>query len=99
MCIRMDAADNVATVLEKVSAGEVVDIVDTEKKLIRRVTAQEEIPFAHKISIAPLDKGTLVYKFGVVIGRCMEELPIGRLVHVHNVISIKGAEQVREANR
>ena len=97
MCIRMDAADNVATVLEKTCAGDKLNILDRNKQLVGHITAKEEIPFAHKISIKPIEKGELIYKFGVVVGRCIETLPEGGLVHVHNLISIKGAEQIRRA--
>ena len=99
ICIRMDEQDNVATVLERVSAGERLEVLDQKKSLVGEVTAREDIPFAHKICIRPIGYREYVYKYGVVIGRCMEDVPVGGYVHVHNVISIKGAEEVRRRAR
>ena len=98
-CIRMDGRDNVATVLEKVSAGERLQILDQQKNHVGELTALEDIPFAHKVCIRPIGEREYVIKFGVVIGRCIKAVGVGGYVHVHNVISIKGSEEVRGKER
>ena len=99
MCILMNRADNVATVLENTEEGDVLQILDKNKNSLGEVTATERIPFAHKICVRPIEKNDVVVKFGVVIGRATERIPTGGYAHVHNVISIKGSEEVlnREA--
>ena len=93
-CIIMNPQDNVATLIKKVRAGDVLDIADTRMEHFGRVTAIESIPFAHKICLKDLKRGDLVIKYGQIIGRASADIPCGSYAHVHNVISIEGSEQV-----
>lgn len=94
MCILMNQADNVATVLEDIEAGEQLEIVDKDKNLLGVVTAIEKIPFAHKICVCPIEEKEVAIKFGVIIGRATKKIPVGGYAHIHNIISIKGAEEI-----
>ena len=90
----MDMTDNVATLLQKTSAGKEIAIRNRNMDPVGTVIAKEDIPFAHKISIADIKKGGFVIKFGVIIGRATSDINMGGYAHVHNVISIKGRESV-----
>lgn len=94
MCILMAPSDNVATVLQNTEAHDRLSIVDRDKNKVGEVVAVEAIPFAHKICVRPISQKAVVMKFGVVIGRAMADIPAGGYAHIHNVISIKGSEDV-----
>jgi altronate dehydratase small subunit len=94
LSILIDGADNVATVLQKTHPGDEIIVQDRNLKKVGNVISRGEIPFAHKISLVDIGKGCSIYKFGVVIGRATADISTGDHVHVHNVISIEGAEKV-----
>lgn len=91
-CIIMQEQDNVATVLKKTSPGETLSIADRAMQEVGRVTATQVIPFAHKICLRRIPAGAPVIKYGQVIGRARADIAVGEYVHVHNVVSIAGAE-------
>jgi len=79
--IRINAADNVATVLDDVEAGAMViqgPLVPLE------IQALEPIRQGHKIALDDLEPGAQILKFGVPIA--VATLPIlrGQWVHLHN---------------
>lgn len=84
----LDPADNVASVIEKVSAGEVVIARVGEETA--KVTALEDIPFGFKIALADVEAGQSVVKYGEIIGRASKPIVRGALVHVHNVEGNRG---------
>ena len=94
LCILMDTNDNVATVLQETSPELELVIQDRSMTEVGKVTANESIPYAHKISVTNINKGDCIYKFGSVIGRAISDINKGNYVHVHNVISIKSAESI-----
>jgi len=94
LSILMDVADNVATVLEKTYPGDEITVRDRNMKKVGNVVSRVTIPFAHKVSLADIKSGCRIYKFGAVIGRATADISMGDHVHVHNVISIEGAEKV-----
>jgi hypothetical protein len=87
-CIIMNPADNVATVLQKVSPGDVLDILDTDMKKTGTVASSSEMPFGHKICLTPLQTGSAVVKCGEVVGKTTAAVGKGGYVHIHNVISL-----------
>lgn len=93
-CILMNPTDNVATVLQDTKAHERLVVIDCDMVQIGEIISTERIPFAHKICIQTIHQKEFVVKFGVVIGRAAVDIPAGRCAHVHNVVSIKGAENV-----
>ena len=95
--ILMDGADNVATVLQETHPGDEITVQDRKMKKVGSVVSKGVIPFAHKICLVDIGVGSYVYKFGVVIGRATADIRMGDHVHVHNVISIEGAEKVVKA--
>ncbi len=81
----LDKADNVATVLREIEAGESVSIAGPSGPL--NVVASERIPIFHKIAIKPLPSGADVLKYGDSIGVLVTNIDKGTLVHVHNLRS------------
>lgn len=83
--IGLSAADNVATLLHAVAAGDTVRV--SVNGQIRAVVATGDIPLCHKISLAPLKAGARVIKYGQPIGSTLEPVAAGAHVHVHNMRS------------
>lgn len=83
--VAIDAADNVATVLRAVAAGETIRV-----KIGNDVTESrlaEAIPFCHKVALIPIGAGAKVVKYGAPIGSAQSAIAAGTHVHVHNMCS------------
>jgi altronate dehydratase small subunit len=78
---RVDARDNVATVLADVTPGP-VELVGGDP-----IEATEAIAHGHKIALMDIPAGRDVIKFGVPIGRASADIPAGAWVHLHNLES------------
>jgi altronate dehydratase small subunit len=76
--------DNVATALEALEAGRVLDRPGAA------ITVREAIPRGHKIALAPIPAGGSVIKYGSSIGVATAEIAAGAHVHTHNVASARG---------
>ena len=85
--IRLSPADNVATVLRAVAAGEHLRVRCGTK--IMDVRACEPIPLCHKISLAEIGSASPVIKYGQPIGEASAPIPLGAHVHVHNMRSAR----------
>ncbi|MFQ5895793.1 MAG: UxaA family hydrolase [Nitrospinota bacterium] len=81
--------DSVATCLGSVKAGEEVEIL-FEGKRGRRLKANQEIPYAHKVALKDLKKGESVLKYGLSIGSASANIREGDYIHVHNLESNRG---------
>jgi altronate dehydratase small subunit len=81
--IVVDQRDNVATALRPLEQGESVEVeVGGRTEAVR---ALRPIPFGHKISLADIEPGEQVLKYGEVIGLATQSIAKGQHVHVHNV--------------
>lgn len=81
--IVISAADNVATALEALDAGQVLSEVGS-------LTVREPIPRGHKIAVRAITSGSAVMKYGSPIGIATADIPAGAHVHTHNVASARG---------
>lgn len=88
IALLMDRQDNTAVVTQDVKAGDTVFVEGTA------YTAGEDIPMGHKIAIRNISQDEMVYKYGKVIGRASQDIPMGNWVHCHNVEDI--TELLRE---
>jgi len=79
--------DNVATLLDPGQAGEACVL---QGEASGRLTLLQDVPFGHKVCLAPTPAGGTVLKYGVVIGKAREALKIGEHAHVHNIESTRG---------
>ena len=78
------AADNVATALEPIAAGQTITAGAAT------VTAAEPIPRGHKIALRAIRAGDVVMKYGNAIGTASSDIAAGAHVHTHNVESARG---------
>ncbi len=77
--IHLHPSDNVAIARVPISAGAQLRIDG------RSVTAKENVPAGHKISIAPIAAGAVVSRYGQNIGRARIAIEPGRHVHTQNL--------------
>ncbi len=77
--------DNVATAKSPIKSGTSLTISKAKK-----ITAKEEIPFAHKIALRGIPRDGAVIKYGERIGRAIREIKPGEWVHIHNVTGERG---------
>ena len=80
----MAETDTVATAIDDLEAGHVVD------DETHGVELTEDVPFGHKIALIPMAKGDVVRKYGEVIGRATRDVEPGEWVHTHNCESTRG---------
>lgn len=80
----ISARDNVATALEPLEPGRLLDLGSL------RVAVAEPVPRGHKVSLRPIAAGDAVLKYGSPIGTATADIPAGRHVHTHNVASNRG---------
>ena len=76
-------SDNVATLIDDVSAG-AVEIIGAVR---REIIATEKISAGHKIALTGIAAGAAVVKFGVRIGHAGKPISTGAWVHLHNLAS------------
>ncbi len=66
--------------LRDIAAGESVDL-DGPTSL----TAVQDIPYSHKVALAPIEAGEEIIKYGEPIGRASRDIRAGEWVHAHNI--------------
>ena len=84
--LRLSDADDVAIAMEDIPPGTEVEVAGAG-----RVTAPRGIPRGHKVAVRDLTAGTLVRKYGHVIGVVTAAVRAGEHVHVHNLALPEGA--------
>ena len=82
--IAISDQDNVATALEPLEPGRVLEIAG------QRVTVGAAIPRGHKIALRSIRAGEPVIKYGSPIGTATTDIAAGTHVHTHNVESRRG---------
>ena len=82
----MDEKDNVVTCVAKVPAGE--QVIYRKGEEVCTLTAEEEIPYCHKIALTDLALGEEVIKYGELIGKTREPVKKGRWVSHNNIYSV-----------
>jgi len=81
--------DNVATILSNdIKSGMTIPVTVLGEELQVKVNA--EIPFGHKVAIKPIKKGETILKYGLSIGKAMEDIEFGSHVHIHNIEPVRG---------
>ena len=81
--IVISGADNVATALDALDAGQVLAELGS-------ITVREPIPRGHKVAVRAIAAGAVVIKYGSPIGTATTDIPAGAHVHTHNVSSSRG---------
>ncbi len=83
--VMLNAADTVATALKPIAAGAAIRIKAPNG--MRTLTARDAVPLFHKIALVALAAGTVVKKYGEVIGETSAAIEAGAHVHTHNLVS------------
>ena len=86
--IVLNVRDNVAMAMTDLEAGAELELEVGDRPLIVKLTA--DVPFGHKFSLARIEAGAPVIKYGEVIGMASSTIRPGDYVHVHNVVSTRG---------
>jgi hypothetical protein len=79
--LRLHPDDDVLISARVLRAGEAVDVDGVT------VTITDDVPTGFKLAARALAAGQLVHRLGVPIGRTTAAVPVGGLVHVHNLAS------------
>jgi (2R)-sulfolactate sulfo-lyase subunit alpha len=78
--------DNVGVVVvEGVEAGTDLLAIVTEDNSDFTITTQHDIPIGHKIALSDFTEGDTVIKYGVDIGRIVQNTNKGEHIHTHNL--------------
>jgi altronate hydrolase len=86
LAIVLDAADNVATALVPLAAGQ---RVESESGA---VTLAAAVPRGHKFALRAIRAGEPVVKYGQPIGRATVSVAPGQHVHSHNLATQRGTQ-------
>ena len=84
--------DNVATALQALQPGQVVDAGG------QSVTVAEAIASGHKVALRAIEAGEPVIKYGSPIGTASAPIAAGAHVHTHNVASSRGRGDIEQTN-
>ena len=87
--IRLAEDDNVATLLKDVAKGESVQIISDRNEPVMTVTVLQAITFGNKVAIKQIGQDDLMMKAGCAVGRAITDIPVGELVHVQNIRSLR----------
>ena len=90
----IDPRDSVAVAVEELAAGSLCTVRVGDDPVTLDIA--EKIPFGHKFALRPIARGENVIKYGEVIGEATADIEPGAWVHVHNVVSRRAKERVRE---
>ncbi|MBR0148901.1 MAG: altronate dehydratase [Lachnospiraceae bacterium] len=77
--IQITPNDNVIVALSPISKGETIEVNGVS------VTALEDVPQGHKMSVKDIAEGENVIKYGFPIGHATAAAPAGSWMHTHNV--------------
>lgn len=83
----MSQNDNVGTAAVELDGGEAFHV---EVNKSREVSTLEKIPFGFKVALIDISEGGDIIKYGEVIGRSTCSIGAGEMVHVHNIVGIRG---------
>jgi altronate dehydratase small subunit len=82
--LRLKDDDDVAVALRQLAPGDRVAFAGQAVALI------SDVPSGHKFATRPIAAGTLIHKYGQVIGKASAAIATGEHVHVHNVEGTRG---------
>lgn len=86
----IDPGDSVAVALSDLAPGEALYLAEG---VSLKLAAAEAIPFGHKVAVRSISKGERIIKYGASIGLATDDIAPGQHVHIHNLISVRGAVQ------
>ena len=86
--------DNVATVFTNdVKAGMIANVAD-KKGHHFEIQLLSDVPYGHKIALCDIKKGEEIIKYGEAIGAASRDIAAGDYVHIHNMDSQRGRDDL-----
>ena len=98
LALKVNDKDNVATIFAQVKKGEVVEVRD-KGGASHTLAVTANIPYGHKIALAPVQPGDHIFKYGEVIGRASAGIGPGDYVHVHNLESTRARGDIEKTGK
>jgi (2R)-sulfolactate sulfo-lyase subunit alpha len=86
-----DATDDVGVAVMDLKAGEEVEAVTLEGKLITQIKLVENVPLGHKVAMRDMASKKHILEYGRAIGYTVSPIAAGQHVHVHNIQSLRWA--------
>jgi len=80
--------DNVGIIKKDVKKGEMI-VIDKEE-FRNSFKVRENIPYRFKVALKDIHIGDKIIKSGEIIGKAMQEIKKGEMVHVHNIEGLRG---------
>ncbi|SFH02861.1 Altronate dehydratase [Desulfotomaculum arcticum] len=81
--------DNVGVAVQDINTGENVIGVFLDTNDETTIQSNHDIPLGHKIALKPIKTGEYVFEYGETIGKAVQDINPGDLVHVHNIKSVR----------
>lgn len=88
--LKLHPEDNLLVALRDLPAGEVITSGE------RTVTLSKEIKAKHKLAERDFAEGDKLYLYGVLVGKALEAIPSGGLIHTGNVVHAAETYQVKQ---
>ncbi len=88
--LKLTHADNAATALDDINAGDVVSVSGSDGDTICEITSVSDIIRGHKIALKDIKAGEHIIKYGYPIGAATKNISCGEHVHTHNLSSERG---------
>ncbi|GAI43536.1 unnamed protein product [marine sediment metagenome] len=83
----LNPKDNVGVALMDLESGTVLDLKVSGRTVA--VKLAEPITYQHKFSVAQIDAGSKILKYGEVIGEATQDIKPGQHVHIHNMVGLR----------
>jgi (2R)-sulfolactate sulfo-lyase subunit alpha len=80
-----DSADTVGVAVVDIAAGTQCTGRDLSTNKPMAARAAENIPLGHKLALRNFSVGDTAIKYGNEIGKVVQPIGVGQLVHVHNL--------------
>ena len=80
-----DTADTVGVAVVDIAAGTQLTGRDLSTNKALTAKAAQDIPLGHKLALKDFAVGDTVIKYGCEIGKIVQPVKAGQLVHVHNL--------------
>lgn len=89
IALKVNDRDNVATIFANdIKAGMEIEVRDRQGRS-SVIRLKNNIPYGHKVAVAPIKIGEQITKYGEEIGQATKEICVGDYVHVHNLDSMR----------
>ena len=79
--------DNVGVALIDLESGTELELKVNGQ--VTHVKLVEPVPYQHKFSVAHIESGSKIIKYGEVMGEATKDIKPGQHVHIHNMTGLR----------